>query len=221
MHSRGISEDYRSRPSPDKHRRRRTLSTVSIPTAGSESKIHVALPARAVPRSAEKDVAVGAFTLAGPSARAALRGLAPNPLALPADPDAEYAYAAYRPPSARAPLPGDSPPASPACSFDSVPAFIRTAPPFFSGDGARRNVKEKAKETPRAQPQTRIHPVLDALERGSRMGTGHMACAACGTLGSNFPRCAKCAQAWCSRECRLSSVHRCSAARRGGAGEPT
>ncbi|KAJ7701252.1 hypothetical protein B0H17DRAFT_200958 [Mycena rosella] len=199
MHSHGTSEDYSSRASPQKHQRRRTMSAVSIPAAGGESKI--ALTASCAPRGTAQEVALGAFTRTG-CAGTSLRCLALGPLAL-----STQSYAGFTDPATRRPMPGDSPPASPACSFDSVPAFS----PTFS-----QNRDEKGKGRAR-DPQ--IHSVLSMLERNSRMGTGNVLCAACGAQGTNFPCCKKCAQMWCSRECRLSPAHRCNSAsgpRRGG-----
>ncbi|KAJ7069812.1 hypothetical protein C8F01DRAFT_1114151 [Mycena amicta] len=50
-----------------------------------------------------------------------------------------------------------------------------------------------------ALPQT----TLASLERSSRLCSPEVHCATCGVLGSNFPSCARCGQAWCSRACRL------------------
>ncbi|KAF7289116.1 hypothetical protein HMN09_01359800 [Mycena chlorophos] len=55
-----------------------------------------------------------------------------------------------------------------------------------------------------------IHAVLDGLEQTSRINTGRVACAACTKTGVNFPRCRHCGQLWCCRECRTSSLHRCT-----------
>ncbi|KAJ6586426.1 hypothetical protein DFH09DRAFT_256168 [Mycena vulgaris] len=216
------NEDYSSPMAPKTHRRRRTMSTVSIPSVRSESKILLAAGMAPLgPRSTDQQVAVGAFTLTG-CARTSLRCFAPGPLALRAD---LYEEHGYMDPAVRPPMPCDSPPASPACSFDSIPSFSRTASPFSESEGMRAllppgwGARGKEMERARAQPQRKaqIHPVLETLERDSRVGTGRVVCAACMKQGTNFPRCKHCSQMWCSRECRLSSVHRCGARHSGQA----
>ncbi|KAJ7493358.1 hypothetical protein B0H11DRAFT_959491 [Mycena galericulata] len=117
------------------------------------------------------------------------------------------------------PWAGDSPPASPACSFATVPSISRTASPFegervpippeWEARGSRHAQKEKEWPERADEPRSRIHPVLDTLERGSRVGTGRVVCAGCSNTGNNFPRCPRCAQMWCSRACRLAPAHRC------------
>ncbi|KAJ7460692.1 hypothetical protein FB451DRAFT_1405235 [Mycena latifolia] len=204
-------------PPKKQHRRRRTLSSVSVPPAGSGApKIKIAaLPTGST--STAHPAAAGAFTLTG-CARAALRCFTPgksSPYMYDDDADED-----------------DSPPASPTSSFASVPSISRTASPCEGerapippGWGARpsgKREREWAQEQkykhkqrgewgpPKQYEGTRIHPVLDALERGSRVGTGRVACAACKKPGTNFPRCTRCARVWCSRECRTSPVHRCA-----------
>ncbi|KAJ7272566.1 hypothetical protein B0H12DRAFT_586312 [Mycena haematopus] len=221
-HSQSLSFPQASETNPpaQKRRRCRTLS-VSIPLAGSVSKIIVAAPSSASKSAAQ--AAAGAFTLTG-CARAALLGLV---LGTSDEPDANedsYDDREYTPVHTR------------TCSTFSdkdVPSISRTASPFEGerapippGWGARPRgggVKTRRRERERSQSRersqhgeqsasrraTRIHPVLRDLERASLVGTGHVVCAACGTSGVNFPRCTRCAKMWCSRACRTSAVHRC------------
>ncbi|KAJ7644113.1 hypothetical protein FB45DRAFT_288606 [Roridomyces roridus] len=49
---------------------------------------------------------------------------------------------------------------------------------------------------------------LASVERLSRLCSNHMSCATCQTTGTNFPTCARCNQAWCSRACRLPNGRR-------------
>ena len=49
---------------------------------------------------------------------------------------------------------------------------------------------------------TTLHPVLKALERGSRLSC-RTTCSTCRKAGTNFPRCPRCGEMWCSRPCRL------------------
>jgi len=59
-------------------------------------------------------------------------------------------------------------------------------------------------------------PSLAAIESGSRLMRGKIVCATCGGAGPDFPRCGRCGEAWCSRECRIDAnkkaggKHRCS-----------
>ncbi|KAJ7104343.1 hypothetical protein B0H15DRAFT_942339 [Mycena belliarum] len=213
MSSQGMASEAQQ-PGP-KHRRRRTTSALSI-SADLESKIVLSSGAQAfTPHRTAHDIAVGAFTLTG-SARASLQCFSPDHPLLSGEFSPTHGYID---PAARLPMPGDSPPASPACSFASIPALSRTSAAFATAEGSKEGQERTGlglgPQTMR-RTQTRIHPVLYALERDSRMGTGRVACAGCTAKGTNFPRCKKCSQVWCSRECRLSSVHRCVTARRAG-----
>ncbi|KAJ7156900.1 hypothetical protein C8R43DRAFT_408759 [Mycena crocata] len=216
---------------PQKHRRSRTLSSVSIPPPGSPTKITIAA-LTSTSLSAARAAAAGAFTLTG-CARAALLGLGP-PSNTPhgeslssytdsyfPDPYDEYSHTRMAHSYSDK---YDDMPASPACSVGSVPSISRTASPFEGerapippGWGVRSARRTRARSPQRERSQephsrrepTRIHPVLDTLERGSRLGTGRVFCAGCKKAGSNFPRCTRCAQMWCSRACRTSMVHKC------------
>lgn len=48
----------------------------------------------------------------------------------------------------------------------------------------------------------KIDPLLMALENASRLRS-RVVCVACNKTGSDFPRCPRCGDAWCSRECRV------------------
>ncbi|KAJ7708707.1 hypothetical protein B0H17DRAFT_1191211 [Mycena rosella] len=211
-------------PPQKQHRRRRTMSVPPADGSSPHAKIKLA-PLRTGSTSTVRPAAAGAFTLTG-CARAALRCFAPGR-------DAYYMRC-----TAYADAEGDDDvcPGSPTCSESgSVPSISRTAspcegerapiPPGWGAWGKREREREwppqkqrqrqKHYERPQngkqsASANARIHPVLDELERGSRVGTGRVACAACGTPGTNFPRCTRCAQQWCSRECRTSATHRCA-----------
>ncbi|KAJ7820254.1 hypothetical protein B0H14DRAFT_2834261 [Mycena olivaceomarginata] len=207
------------------HRRCRTLS-VSIPLAGTASKIIFAVPSSPSPSAAQVAAGAGAFTLTG-CARAALRGLV---LATSDDEsdlnEDSYADREYMPPHR---------PTRRSLSDKEVPSISRTASPFEGerapvppGWGARprkaqwpkrgrsrsqdrSEYREQQSESRRAT--TRIHPTLEGLERGSRVGTGRVVCAGCGTSGVNFPRCPRCTKMWCSRACRTAPGHLCPSRR--------
>ncbi|KAL0961052.1 hypothetical protein HGRIS_006041 [Hohenbuehelia grisea] len=55
------------------------------------------------------------------------------------------------------------------------------------------------------QPKHGLNPILASLEQKSRLCSRKMCCATCNKPGTNFPKCGRCGQAWCSRECRLPS----------------
>ncbi|KAF9046720.1 hypothetical protein BJ165DRAFT_1188848 [Panaeolus papilionaceus] len=48
-----------------------------------------------------------------------------------------------------------------------------------------------------------LHPILARLEKKSKFCTQKSQCATCHKTGSDYPRCGKCNQMWCSRQCRL------------------
>ncbi|KAF8917116.1 hypothetical protein CPB85DRAFT_1453163 [Mucidula mucida] len=49
---------------------------------------------------------------------------------------------------------------------------------------------------------TALNPILAALERKSKLCTFKAHCATCGKPGNDYPRCGRCGETWCSRECR-------------------
>ncbi|KAF8807121.1 hypothetical protein BYT27DRAFT_7189209 [Phlegmacium glaucopus] len=57
-----------------------------------------------------------------------------------------------------------------------------------------------------------LHPILARLEKKSKLCTKKVYCSTCGKAGSDFPRCGKCGEFWCSRSCRLveGKRHVCS-----------
>ncbi|KAJ6514252.1 hypothetical protein C8R47DRAFT_569290 [Mycena vitilis] len=185
-----------------KRRRTRSLSTVTIPAAGGDAKIALHKGASPLdPRNTVDYTTAGAFTLTG-SARMSLRYFVPACFAL------RGGHKLYTDSGSEE----ESPPASPTSSIASTtPSISRTASDFAEreeleavargGLGVKRNRSRNGK-----YPQ--IHTVLDSLERGSRVGSGQVVCAACMKKGTNFPQCKRCTQMWCSRECRVTS-HRC------------
>ncbi|KAJ6561195.1 hypothetical protein DFH09DRAFT_504716 [Mycena vulgaris] len=161
--------------------------------------------------STARPVAAGAFTLTG-CARAALRYACTYAYT---DTEVYHGERDYDYEDGDGDGDGDEDGDTSSCA--SVPSISRTASPAEGeraaippGWGARARSKRERARSDSELPRPRIHPVLDALERGSRVGTGRMACAACNKGGATFPRCVRCAQVWCSRECRTSPVHRCA-----------
>ncbi|KAJ7175829.1 hypothetical protein C8R46DRAFT_1214290 [Mycena filopes] len=70
---------------------------------------------------------------------------------------------------------------------------------------------------PSPAPQSGTAPALASLERRSRFCAKRVFCATCRAPGSNFPACARCGAAWCSRACRLpnGARHVCPSAASG------
>ena len=87
---------------------------------------------------------------------------------------------------------------APSSAGPPTPVLNPAAPLPRPGTGAG---KGKALG-PEGSPAVSLHAVLEGLERAS-MFRVRTACAACGRSGSNFPRCPKCGEMWCSRACRL------------------
>ncbi|KAJ7275746.1 hypothetical protein C8J57DRAFT_1127341 [Mycena rebaudengoi] len=222
-----------TQPKSVHHRHRRTLSVISAD--GSAAKIALAI--RRMSLDAEPHAAAGAFTLTGcarDALGAALHGRWAT--ASPSDsvedewntPGDNYDEAEAKDDflPALSYTVGGSPPASPTTSFASIPSFSRTASPFSDFDSEPhtspvpiRRVKGRGKERERERARTNLvkshgrdttmNEKLYLLERSSRMGTGRVVCSACKKEGINFPRCARCANMWCSRECRVGSTHQC------------
>ncbi|KAJ6533105.1 hypothetical protein B0H19DRAFT_1272506 [Mycena capillaripes] len=166
MPSNAASEGYAPVHS-SKHRRSRTLSSVSIPPAGSQPKIALVRSVSPLdPRSTAHHATVGAFTLTG-CARTSLRCFSPVHVVLP-EPDEQRNY---RDPATRLPMPGDSPPISPASSFASIPFISRTTSPFSETEAKHTVPSGDMKGKGQHQPM-QIHAVLRSLERDSRWGQG-------------------------------------------------
>lgn len=70
-----------------------------------------------------------------------------------------------------------------------------------------------------------LHPSLAAVERSSRLLKATVRCAVCGDAGKDFPRCGRCGEAWCSRECRVKNLagkkrHTCASPPAGSSTNP-
>lgn len=98
-------------------------------------------------------------------------------------------------------------PASPASTARSRHTFhhspsrsLRRSP---STESLATASSSEAPATPREHSPllTTLNAPLEDLERTSRFRI-RAVCAVCKKKGSNFPSCAKCGEAWCSRDCR-------------------
>jgi hypothetical protein len=52
-----------------------------------------------------------------------------------------------------------------------------------------------------------LHPILEAVESASKLSC-RTVCATCLKAGKDFPRCPRCGDMWCSRECRMQGGKR-------------
>jgi len=61
-----------------------------------------------------------------------------------------------------------------------------------------------------------LHPILAQVEGKSRLCTQRVYCSTCRKAGTDFPRCGKCGETWCSRTCRLvgGKRHLCNGSRK-------
>jgi len=89
----------------------------------------------------------------------------------------------------------DTPPDSPLSLFSSLTGARRS--PSIS-----RTLLTDPDYTSPPSPAVRLHPVLNAVEMSSRLSSKSI-CSTCMKQGTNFPRCTRCDETWCSRPCRL------------------
>ncbi|KAF8319116.1 hypothetical protein DL93DRAFT_2164797 [Clavulina sp. PMI_390] len=101
-----------------------------------------------------------------------------------------------------------SPPPSPTRNRNRQGSASSHSTHHLSASSPRRStinhLQPPSEVTPGAMPA--LHPALAAVERSSRLLKSTVACAVCGDVGKDFPRCGKCGEAWCSRECRMKSL---------------
>ena len=92
-------------------------------------------------------------------------------------------------------------------SSPEVPYITRTFPsPSASPDlppSSPSSLSSTSIRTTESKRDSELHPILAKLERQSRLCGNVAQCSTCRKKGSDFPRCAKCGDMWCSRACRL------------------
>ncbi|KAF9267449.1 hypothetical protein L218DRAFT_688735 [Marasmius fiardii PR-910] len=107
-------------------------------------------------------------------------------------------------------------PSSPTSSISSIPCISRaslydddefSSPASMSSTDLLDDLSSPQPPLPKSDMK-----ILYALEKKSRLCTHRAQCSTCGKLGSDFPRCGKCGELWCSRSCRLrdGTKHICS-----------
>ena len=100
----------------------------------------------------------------------------------------------------------DTPPTSP------IPHITRTLSyhPVQRSPDSSSSAIFAVQEVPEPRiAKTNLHPVLANLERKSKLISPKADfCSTCKKPGRDFPRCGKCQNMWCSRECRLMGGRR-------------
>lgn len=97
-------------------------------------------------------------------------------------------------------------PASPTSLFDSspsIPGITRTSSyDTHSSTSSTLSLLDEPLHRIRAK-SSEMNPILLELERKSKLCKLIAGCATCGKHGSDYPRCGRCGEMWCSRPCRL------------------
>lgn len=173
------------------------------------------------PRSVSQDTirprrsdAANSTPLHPPRSPARPRGVKPQRSFLLNDPTSAPSSATSSPASSRSSSPARTSPSPsqrlPRRSHSRNPSAASSVSFTIDGHLAASNC------LPPPSPQPRdvgIDPLLLALERNSQLGK-QSTCALCGKGGTDLPQCRSCEGRYCSRSCRVSEGHGCSAERR-------
>ena len=103
-------------------------------------------------------------------------------------------------------LESPSEPSTP-CTMDSSSFMSRTTSSFYASDDANTSSTALSEALPPKSPSVKLNPILASLEKNSKLCEQNI-CAACSKPGRDYPRCGKCKESWCSRECRLNGRKR-------------
>jgi hypothetical protein len=122
----------------------------------------------------------------------------------------------------------DTTPGTPDSLPSPVPSISRTASEFEPFPETYRLPPQKYPIRESAPPRMRqmshnresyhgaqeMNPILAELERKSKLLRAKTACSTCGALGTDYPKCPRCGDMWCSRQCRIGvgKKHICSRA---------
>lgn len=107
-----------------------------------------------------------------------------------------------------------STPSSPTSLFSApaiiIPSISRTTPFTPSGETSPTTsfstLSYDHDDRPKPSPATitlKDVDVLVRLEKSSKFCKRRAQCSGCGKVGADYPRCNKCGDMWCSRDCRL------------------
>ncbi|KAH0832063.1 hypothetical protein J3R83DRAFT_12971 [Lanmaoa asiatica] len=109
----------------------------------------------------------------------------------------------------------DTPPDSPLSFFQPLsgsrrsPSISRTLSTDFDwGDPFTASPHSTSPPSPSVENDdtaAKLHPILAAVEKGSKLSCKTI-CSTCMKAGTNFPRCPRCDEMWCSRACRLQGA---------------
>ncbi|KDQ62418.1 hypothetical protein JAAARDRAFT_30323 [Jaapia argillacea MUCL 33604] len=195
----------------DTRRRRRTMSLLSVSSASSKISLEATKATPIAELSVCDDASTcGSFT----PTRSAF-----DSLRLHKSSTSQWQSNSSHHPSPPSPECPSSPVGS---TFSSIPSISRTTSPVSPTDSlytADTSVHSSPQSTLKLRAPLRrvesntMNPILSNLETASKLRTT-CRCATCGVPGSNFPKCPRCAEMWCSRECRVRSCggkkHVCS-----------
>ena len=84
-------------------------------------------------------------------------------------------------------------------SFPNVPYITRTLPTPIRPPSLISSSSSMTSH----HADSDLHPTLAQLEKKSKFCKQKLYCSTCRKAGTDFPRCAKCGEMWCSRSCRL------------------
>ncbi|KAF8895383.1 hypothetical protein BD779DRAFT_723489 [Infundibulicybe gibba] len=104
-------------------------------------------------------------------------------------------------------------------SSPTIPSIARTASTYYSSSPIHVPHPKTMTQTRDYPAQIdKLDPILASLERKSKLRSGRVHCATCKKPGTDYPRCGKCGEKWCSRECRLvgGKRHVCSISHKDG-----
>ncbi|KAF8955287.1 hypothetical protein BDZ97DRAFT_303206 [Flammula alnicola] len=101
-------------------------------------------------------------------------------------------------------------------SSSQIPYITRTTPSSPICPPSPMSTVSSLSTSSRNASTHDLHPILASLERKSRLCSQIVQCTTCRKTGSDFPRCPRCGDMWCSRPCRLvgGKRHACSGTNR-------
>ena len=118
------------------------------------------------------------------------------------------------PPSSPISLPDSLTPSIPSISRTSSSVYVSRLLPYAPFPTA---ISSTLLDDPRLRQgrkgKNELNPILATLEKKSKLCTRRVHCATCKKSGVDYPKCSKCGEMWCSRECRLRGGNRHPCAR--------
>jgi hypothetical protein len=101
---------------------------------------------------------------------------------------------------------------SPESPLESTPSITRTSSPDLDTAFPPTFLPPYLTARRRSRTTNDLNPILAGLEKRSKFCTSRMSCSTCLKPGNDYPKCPRCSEAWCSRECRLrgGKRHECA-----------